>query len=65
MTSFPQIQNRLRDEFNELCEACFAEQAWLEEDLAFDPNEAKHDHADCREAAATTDAQSARPKVPL
>ncbi len=31
MTSLPQIQTRLREEFSNLCEACYSEHAWLEE----------------------------------
>jgi hypothetical protein len=61
MTSLPQIQNRLRYEFNELCEACFAEQAWLEEGQVFNPDEAKHLHADRRKPAAAAGAESVDP----
>jgi len=34
------MQNRLREEFTELWEACFAGQAWLEEGPVLDPNNA-------------------------
>lgn len=39
MTSLPRIQNKLREQLSELCEACFAEQEWLEEGRFFDANE--------------------------
>jgi hypothetical protein len=61
MTSLPKIQNRLRKEFGELCEACFSEQEWLEEGDSFNPEEAKHDPADCREAAGTSSATPTGP----
>jgi hypothetical protein len=53
MTFLPQIQDRLRHEFSELCAACLAEQAWLEDGDGFGPDEAKHGQANRREAAPT------------
>lgn len=37
MIPHPTILSRLRDEFADLCEACFQEQASLEEGPWFDP----------------------------
>lgn len=39
MAYLPQIQKQLRERFSELCEACFAEQEWLEEGCFFDATE--------------------------
>lgn len=39
MTSLPSIQNQLREKISELCEACFAEQEWLEEGCFFEASE--------------------------
>ena len=39
MTYLPHIQNQLREYISELCEACFAEQEWLEEGRFSDSNE--------------------------
>ena len=56
MTSFPHLQNQLRKQINELCEACFAEQEWLEDGRFFDPKEAEPHQATRTEdfAAAET-----------
>jgi len=61
MTFLPQIKKRWRFEFSELWAACLAEQAWLEDGVVFDPDDAKHGQADCHEAAATTSAISGDP----
>ena len=45
MISIHQIQNSLRETFIDLCEACFSEQEWLEENHFPDPNMAKPDRA--------------------
>ena len=42
MLSLPHIQNQIREQLSELCEACFAEQEWLEEGRCFDANAAQH-----------------------
>ena len=41
MTSLPHLQTQLREHFSELCEACFAEQEWLEDGRHFDPSTEK------------------------
>lgn len=51
MNSLLQIKDRLWEEFNDLCEACDYEHAWLEEGPGFDQKSPAEAGPDLREAA--------------